>query len=226
MNAVKLLMLLILWALLSCAKAEDAKARSVWFKADLTVDAEGSPSIGEIEGVPASLAALVRGRLLQMSYVPAQSGGTPVTASATVRGKLVLTPLVGENLEMRIESVVAAPSAIRTEPIRYPPSRARAGDPGYVEAMLTIDGAGKVTDVAIVSASHRDFEQTVSAAFRNWRLTPVSPAPISAPVTVLFHMANQEPPSGQFECRLDPARPHVRGQSGCIDQLTVIAQRL
>ncbi len=225
MNAIKLMLLLILCASHSFAKAEDAEVRSVWFKAGLTVDAEGSPSIDEIEGVTASLAVLIREQLSQMSYVPAQLDGNPVASSATIRGKLVLTPMDGDRFKVRLDEVAAGPAPIRSVPIRYPSERARRHAAGHVEILLTIDGAGEVTEVAIVSSSHRDFEKVVSDAFRKWRFAPGLPAPIKAPATVVFHMDNQEAPDVQFECALDPSRLHVRGQGGCVEQVTVTARR-
>ncbi len=225
MNTIRLLLLFVLCASHSFAKAEDAEVRNVWFKADVTVDAEGSPGIGQIEGVKGSLADAVRERLSRMSYVPAQFDGNPVASSATIRGKLVLTPMEGGMVEVRLANVVAGPAPIRSVPIRYPSERARAHAAGHVEILLTIDGAGEVTEVAIVSSSHRDFEKVVSDAFRKWRFTPGLPAPIKAPATVVFHMDNQEPPDVQFECALDPGRLHVSGQSGCVEQVTVTARR-
>lgn len=222
---MKLLLLLILWASLSLAKAEDAEVKSAWFNADLTVDAEGAPGIGQIQGVTGSLADMVRERLSQMPYVPAQSDGNPVASSATIRGKLILTPVDGDKFDVRLDEVAVGPASVRSVPIAYPPERARAHAAGHVEILLTIDGAGEVSDLQVVSSSHRDFEKVVSDAFRKWRFTPGLPAPIKAPVTVVFHMANQQPPDVQFECTLDPGRLHVSGQGGCVEQLMVTGRR-
>jgi len=192
------------------------------FNAPVTVKADGSIQIGEIDGAEGPVVAVIRRKLSALHYLPAQRDGVAVTTAGRLSGAVTLTPVDGQ-YEVSIANVSLAPWLVTGAPPDFPPDRCRAGTSGTVELMLRVGPDGRVIDTRTVSATHADFERAARSVLKQWRFKTLSEGQDWTEIAVpfLFFASKQGIEMSPFQCAAD-GRARVEGEPGCLGRIEIM----
>jgi TonB family protein len=224
------------WTMLGiCLLASTAEAagkgdvRHAWISAPIEVSANGEPTIGRVEGIDEKASARVADFLARRRYLPAERDGGPVSASAQLTAKLVLTPSE-DSYAATLEDLHVGPRVERLVPPRYPSAMLQKRKSGYVELRLAVSENGAIAQMETVATSDKAFDSAAREALRKTRFEPIriEGAPVATDVSalVLFRLEREPVPSYAPACAIDRRQPRSEGQNGCMSTIEVTAQRV
>ena len=204
-------------AFLGTGGALAADTRDRWpFSAPVTVAADGSADLGDVEGVSGPLAEIVQAALAELPYVPATVEGVPVESTVLVDGVAALVP-VGDQFEVVLEDVTTQPRLVAWRPADFPLPSLRARQGGVVTLVLRVDGNGRVTDTAVVDGTDSGLADAARTAVADWRFRPpIEGRPFEVGATFWFHGNWEAPVVPESGCTLLPAAAHLPGDDGCL----------
>jgi len=217
---------LLVTAMTSVAADDAPEVQRGVFHAPITVKADGSVEIGEIDGAEGPAVAVIRRKLASLHYLPAQRDGVALTTAAHLSGAVILTPVDGQ-YEVSIARVSLAPWLVKGAIADFPPDRCRADASGTVELMLRVGPDGRVLDMRTVSATHADFDKAARAAVKQWRFNSLPErqdwTEIAAPF--LFFASKRGIDMSPFQCAAG-GRARVEGEPGCLDRVEIMCSRV
>lgn len=220
-----LLLLATTSALLANAGARVAEAKRIHFTAPVTVKPDGTAEVGDIPGIKDPLAALLRAQIAATKFIPGQKNGQPGTATAELRGMVMVSPSGTDEYAVSLEGMSLAPRPIDLPPPRYPRGTSRYGNENAVLLLIRIKADGGVIPVKVLESTSVAFVKPTLDQARRWRFKPQLfdgvPVEVEAPIVVNYGSGRVNVPSPKFECAWDELRPRAEGQSCLLDGLTV-----
>lgn len=199
--------------------------RSVPFHGVVNVAEDGQLRVERVEGVSGALADAVRSQLEARSAKPALRDGRPIAMQAPVAGRVVLTP-AGDAIDIAIDGVTLQPGVTTRAPVSYPVELMRDEQAGWAEMEFTLDAEGAPVGISTVAASHAGFAKAMHRPLQHWRFSTAAVEPgRRLRITARFRTDTKHP-TPAFECTLDAAYPHLDGQDGCVDALTIHGSRV
>lgn len=131
------------------ALAGDAKDLTLYFRAAITIEPDGSLSRLEWQDgdkIPAALRTKLDEQVLSWTFEPGKIDGRATETESTLRLRL-LARAVGDAVELQVERADTGPSMKGVVPPEYPREALRSGSEGQVLAALVVepDGTHQVT---------------------------------------------------------------------------------
>lgn len=210
---MRVLALLMLLASVPVAAAEEEDQR-FRFAAPVTVGADGSVSVGEIEWVQGPLAEVVRAELGKFPYIPGRLEGVAVDSQVLVDGVLLLHPVDGE-FQVTLEDVETQPLLMHWRPVDYPVEMLRAGKDGVATLVLQVGPDGRVGDIEVVSRTNRGIARAARVAAINWRFAPTG-TEFEVGATFWAHGNAEATDIPTVDCAVPAQLAHLPGDDGCM----------
>lgn len=192
------------------------------FHAPITVKADGSVEIGEIDGAEGLVVAVIRRKLAALHYLPAQRDGVAVATKTRLSGAVMLKPVDGQ-YEVSITDVSLRPWLEKGAVPDYPANRCRADASGTVELMMRVGPDGQVLDTRTVSATHRDFDKAARSVVKKLRFYTLPAGEDWTEIAVpffFFHENTKWVSTAPLQCDAS-GRARVEGEPGCLDHLEI-----
>jgi TonB family protein len=205
--------------------------RRTFIEAPVSVSANGTATIGKLEGIDGAVAQKVLRELGKLRFKPAIVDGAPVAAETALSAMLVLQPREGLT-EMALDEVYAGPLWLNPEIPIFPIEMAQLERSGFAELRIAVAPDGSVEKLETVGASHTAFDRAARKVLRSARFKPVrvDGRAVATEVSIPFLFSwfrgkGNTPYLPQFACTLDSRRPSVEGQDGCLPLIEVWGAR-
>lgn len=184
------------------------------FAAPVAVAADGTVTVGDMEGIQGPLAEAVRGMLGKLPFVPGRLEGVAVDSQVFVDGVVALHP-VGDEFQPKLESVETHPLLQHWRPADYPFEMLRARKDGVATLVLQVGADGRIEDIEVVSRTHRDIAKAARAAAYHWRFAPQG-AGFQVGATFWAHGNATESDIPAVDCPVPVQLAHLPGDDGCL----------
>lgn len=161
-----LLPLVLLFAMAGAAQAGDDEAMTLYFRAAITIEADGTLSRIEWDDagkIPPVLRDRLDARVRGWTYQPGTVEGIPATTESTLRLRVRAEP-VGEGVTVHVEEASTGPRMVLVPP-DYPREALRRGASASVLALLHVAADGsrevEIADYVGDKYTRRKFEDAV-----------------------------------------------------------------
>lgn len=223
-------MLLLLALLAASSMTPDARAaspdvRRATFHGVADVAIDGRIRITRIEGVDGVFADAVRSQVEARRATPASRDGRAVAMATPFSGSVALTPK-GEDVDVAIDQLALHPAPLKRVPIAYPVEAMRSERAGWIEVEFALDEQGAPVALDVIHASHLDFAKATMKPLQAWRFATAAVEPGRRFRIAFSYATDAKRPTPSFQCAVDLAHPHLDGQDGCADRISIHGSRI
>ena len=185
------------------------------FSAPVTVAADGTVKVGEIQGAQGELAVVVRDALADLPYVPGKGlDGQSAASTVLVDGEIEFDR-EGDEYEVILVDFATQPRLLHWRPADFPVDRLRVEEEGTVSLVLQVAPDGRVTGSEVMSSRHPDFTEAAREAAAKWRFDPPGEA-LEVGAGFWFHGNWSYPRAPEIPCPVRARQAHLRGDDGCL----------